>query len=420
MCFYGFIMNGNNRETIHNMSLLSICTIRKQAIMRSPVFHPYLFRCRAGMEIDMKKKALAILYSSKTLCDFIWYYFEYGKEFEWDVLIDNRFCDIEKYLRKTGIFQSIYVVDKVFQQSHLIKKIGFLLTLFFYWLIDQRRAYSKKIVKRLTQGQEYSQYVVVPYGGDVLPGLVYFLGKDHDVVILEDGMGDYTRNTFKIIWKKLANTEYWAEVALNKMGYIDFDHYFNILSLKHCIKCALYPDKLKYTCYKEIRKIGVFTDDHKKEYNDLIAKTFDFDDIKSADVVVYTTPLADYTDDQTLLQSLIHITEEYINDLCNGRIVAIKRHPRDNNVYNFDQNIKIIEIDPVIPGEILEDNYGIIGEHISIFMYTTTIFQSIHSDNYLLFYYSELAKKSKLPYSRNIENDIKTLSIKKEKIIVLE
>ena len=73
----------------------------------------------------MPKKALAILSSSKTLVDFLWYYTEYGQEFEWDVLIHKNFILSQNYLQKTGIFKNITVVlDYMGQQYSISPAVG--------------------------------------------------------------------------------------------------------------------------------------------------------------------------------------------------------------------------------------------------------------------------------------------------------
>ena len=139
----------------------------------------------------MSKKALVILSSPKTLVDFLWYYTEHGQEYEWDVLIHKEFALAQNHMERIGIFRNIYLDETNLLQKNRIALAGIFAEMVFYMAIGHREKYAEKTLKKLTERKVYDLYVVAPYLFTVLPGLVYLMGKDRKVVILEDGNSDY-------------------------------------------------------------------------------------------------------------------------------------------------------------------------------------------------------------------------------------
>ena len=367
------------------------------------------------------KQALAILNSPKALCDFFWFYLEYGQNYEWDVLV-RRCCILsEGWLEKTEIFKTIYVDEVDLDKKNVVYLLFLFSKMFIYMLLNRRVEFAKKTIKSKTQGKEYDLYVVHPYGNSVFPGLVYLQGKEKEVVILEDGSGDYNERRNK--WEKTNphNMIYFASYILAKMGYSDFTYQYVIKSMSDCIKCATFPEKLKYTAYKEIRKIGVFSGDNKNSYDELIEKTFPFEAIEGADAVLYTAPFTDFTEDENLLSNIVGKTEEYINEHYAGRKIILKRHPRDKQQYEFNSNVEVVEVDPVVPGELIEYQMDKKGQHDVLLMFPSTILQSISKDgNISIFYYERLDSiPLKAPYRKIFSETVSNLSIQEKNIVAI-
>ena len=364
------------------------------------------------------KKALAILSSPKTLCDFFWFYVEYGKEYEWDAYIQKGFILSEGWLKKTELFQTIYVDDTDLTKTNPIRKFILAFQMLVYKLINCREKFARKIIKNKTNEKEYDLYIVVPYSMGLLPGLVFLLGKEKEVVILEDGLSDYTERPNK--WEKTNphNMLYLASFLFAKMGYADLTFQYDLDSYRYCIKCSSNPMELEYKEYKEIRTIGTFTSNNQKEYNKLINKTFDIKDISDADVVLYTSPLNDITDDEELLSIIISKTQRFIDENYSGSKLILKKHPRDETEYVFCQSIQVVEIDNIIPGEIIEELLANKNEHIIISMYVSTILQHISNDNYIVLYYKDLEDGPlKMPYKQEFLRVAEKCSIYSNKIV---
>ena len=380
-----------------------------------------------GMTVErvdmMSKKALVILSSPKTLVDFMWYYTEYGQEFEWDVLIHKEFILSQNHLEKTGIFQHIYLDETNLLQKNRIALAGIFAEMVFYKAIGRQEVYAEKTLKKLTEGKVYDLYIVAPYLFTLLPGLVYLMGKKHDVVILEDGNADFSKHPNKWLKSNPQNMLYYASYVLGKMGYADLTNQYDLKSRGYCTKCSSFPEKMEFTGYKQVLEIGVFTGTNRQKYDELINKTFSLDITNNAAAVLYTTPISSLTDDSLLASRLIAKTEQYINDHYRGKMILLKKHPRDKAEYKFDAEVKLMIIDPVIPGEMLVDHLAKHGNHKNIFMYTSSVIQHLDDSNYIVLYYSDLdspeTRKERTLYAANFSFDVEKWAIKEQNIVVI-
>ena len=371
----------------------------------------------------MSKKALVILSSPKTLVDFLWYYTEYGQEYEWDVLIHKEFILSQNHLGKTGIFRNIYLDETNLLQKNKIALAGIFAEMVFYMAIGHREKYAEKTLKKLTDGKVYDLYVVAPYLFTVLPGLVYLMGKKHDVVILEDGNADFVKHPNKWLKTNPHTMVYYAGYVLWKMGYADLTNQYDLKSREDCVKCSSFPEKMRSGLYKQILKIGEFTGTNRQKYDELVGKTFSVEQYDHAAAVLYTVPVSSLTDDSDMIRRLIEKTERYINDRFKGRTVLIKKHPRDKAEYRFDPGVRAVLIDPVIPGEMIADRLAEQGDTVSVFMFTSTIIQHLSGSEYVVLYYSDLADlepgKAILPYASSFSLDAEKWAVKKENIVTV-
>ena len=88
-----------------------------------------------------KKKALAVLWSPKSLLDFLWYYEAYGKtQYEYDVLVLTAGADengkwktrIYDYAVNAKIFNNISVYKESYVDQSLIKKLKVVTKMVWY------------------------------------------------------------------------------------------------------------------------------------------------------------------------------------------------------------------------------------------------------------------------------------------------
>lgn len=371
----------------------------------------------------MSKKALVILSSPKTLVDFLWYYTEHGQEYEWDVLIHKEFALAQNHMERIGIFRNIYLDETNLLQKNRIALAGIFAEMVFYMAIGHREKYAEKTLKKLTERKVYDLYVVAPYLFTVLPGLVYLMGKDRKVVILEDGNSDYFPRPNRWVKTNPRNTVYFASFVLGKMGYADLTNQYDLKSYQNCIKCSSFPEKMEYKGYKQVLKIGVFTGVNHEKHDELLKRAFLLDHYQNAAAVLYTAPISDFTDDQDLVSKVISKTEQYVNDHCEGKTILLKKHPRDKTEYRFDPAVSVIIVDPIIPGELIAELLAKQGNPVSIFMYTSAMLSHLGDSNYNVLYYSDLAAlepgKAKVPYVTNFPREVEKWAIKKDNIITV-
>ncbi len=302
---------------------------------------------------DGKKKGLAVIYDPHNVYQFLWYYCTYGKDIEWYALcLPNSYKGeyLSKECKKMNIFKEIYSDSIPFDSLSLKKKIGLFLKMFCYAVIGRQKAFAKKMLASYINGLDFDTAVILTDVG-FISGLFCLFGKEKEIVILEDGMGDYINRKYSNIFSHIHNFFDVQGYLLSVLGYSNTGHYFPLRTTKNCIKYCSHPDKMLYKKYKEMKVLFDMTSTD----IDLLKKNIAimYPDIEQffsekKDCILLTTPISDYVTDST---KYVNSIENYINE--NFKNILIKRHPRDKAEYHFNSNVTVSEIDQKIPAEVL-------------------------------------------------------------------
>ena len=298
----------------------------------------------------MKKKGLAVIYDPHNLYQFVWYYCNKGKEKEWDALcLPNGYKGeyMHTYCEAAGIFQNIYRDDVDFLVLPLRKKMQIFLKMFIYFVAGRRISYCRKFINQYVREKDYDEIVVLcDYG--VVSGACCALGKEKEVVILEDGIGDYGERPRFIPLSKIWSFFYWQGFFLAAMGYCG-KGLFRTNTSRYCIKYSSHPDQMIYKKFKEIRLLYDDKGTDEALFNRIVERIYPSlrnYDFQNAEVVIMTRPLEDYVANVDRYKQRF---EAYVHKNYND--VLLKKHPREEGQYNFGTNVRTVEIDNSIPAE---------------------------------------------------------------------
>lgn len=348
------------------------------------------------------KKALAVLWSPKSLLDFLWYYEAYGKKkYQYDVLVLTAGADadgkwktrIRDYVENAGIFGEISTYQGAYINQGFIKKLITILKMGWYALKKKQKEYCVKEMKKWLDVRQYEQIVTV-FLPTVFSGELLVLSEDIEVVLLEDGQKDYVSHRKWPTWATIKQQGIQFELAgciLSKMGYADPTTSYKFEPTKRCIKFSTAPDKLQYRDYKSIHKLNDMSLVDEAQYQSLVEKTFQISlEECKADIILFTTPLYDF--EKEMEEELVKKTVDFIEERYHPNSVIIKKHPRDYCEYLFPNETKTVVIDANIPAELLID---LVDVKTSIFMYPTASLSSWNSfENCVILKYEKLVHKS--------------------------
>ncbi|MBR1533513.1 MAG: hypothetical protein IJ639_04060 [Ruminococcus sp.] len=336
------------------------------------------------------KKGLALIYNPHNLLEFVWYCCTYSKDTEWDALClpsGHMGEYMSEYCEKSGLFNKIYASDKNYSQAGMKEQLGAFLSMFGHYITGRRAAYCKKTLNRYVEDIDRYDELVVLNDIGLVGGLMIGLGKQKDVIILEDGVGDYVEKSNKRFLKHLLSGREWRGFLLAKMGYSNSEHNYPLVTSKYCTKFNSKPEKMKYRKYKRFEKLFDFTDTDVERYNRIIADLYtdiDQEKIRQSDAIVFTTNVADFTKDPG---AHIKAFEDYMNAHANA--VMIKKHPRDCGDYVFDPAVSIYELSPAYPAEVI---LPYIKDKQIYFMFPSSVLLYVDdsSDKYHCFYFEKL------------------------------
>lgn len=300
-----------------------------------------------------KKKGIALIYDPHNLHQFIWYYCTYGRDYDWTALcLPNGYKGeyMSAYCEKSHIFKKIIRDDKCFLTMPMKKRLGFFTDMFLHAITGQQMKYCKKFIGQYVPFQKYDLTVVLTDVG-IISGMFIGASKERRTVILEDGMGDYAARPWNYLLKHWRNIYDWQGFLVAKMGYANPGHYYKLRTTKHCEKFSSHPDQMIYRDYKNIRQLFDFTYTDEALFQKIVKKVYhqiseyDFEQI---DAVVFTNRLSDFCEDAG---PYIEKFQNYINGRYKN--ILLKRHPRDETNYMFDEQIRVQEIDNSIPAEVI-------------------------------------------------------------------
>lgn len=300
----------------------------------------------------MKKKGLAVIYDPHNLYQFVWYYCNKGKRKEWDALcLPNGYKGeyMHPFCEKSGIFKKVYRNNIDFSTSSFLQRIEIFIGMFFYFVMGKREAYCKKLLNEYVDLNDYDELVVIADVG-IVSGACVALGKEKEVIILEDGINDYGERPRFISRKNVLSFYSWQGLILSLMGYCS-PGWFALRTNQHCIKYCSQPDKMKYMEYKEVRQLYTKQDTDIELMNAIIKKIYPELmnlDLQNIEAILFTRPLDDYVVDSDRYKKRF---EEYISKKYSS--VLVKKHPREQEHYDFGNNVKVMTVDNSIPAEIL-------------------------------------------------------------------
>lgn len=300
-----------------------------------------------------KKRGLAIIYDPNSLRQFIWYYATISKDIVWDALCfpyGGNNIHMEGYCEKTEIFSQIYTGEDDYFNMPLLTKGMLFFKLCFFFILKRQDIVTKKILNAYVDDiDKYNIYLANTDTG-FISGLLARLGKDKEVIYMEDGAFDYKKRSK---WKcnfKTFSFEYWQGFFMSRMGYCSKGRFYFELT-KDCTKYCTSEKNMRYRNYKEIVEFGQMNrEDSLALYSEILErlypelKGYDFG---VSDFVFFTFPMEDLTDKS---QKYIEKIEGYISK--NHKKIMLKRHPRDTHIYKFT-GCESIEIDQKIPGEVV-------------------------------------------------------------------
>lgn len=347
-----------------------------------------------------KRKAIVVLYSPKTISDFIWYYCTYGKDYDWTAIcIPYGFSHSEiafDLCKKSNIFDEVIFDKDDTSYWSIPKKAILLFEMFLYFISGKRKKFCEKFIKKRIKLNQYS-LVVVPSDYMTLSGFFIATSDQRRTIILEDGAADYLERTKKIGISELRRIWGIAGAFLAKMRYANTGMKYWFEDTKYCEKFASKPELMKYKNYLSITKLNNFTMTDENLYNEIIRRIFSLnDEITDVALMVLTTPLNDFSDEENEVNDKIinYIVEKFPNSN-----ILLKKHPRDTSKYSFPKEMRVLEVEKEIPAEIFLNGFGI-KNIIFTFPSTTLLFMDQTVDDFDILYFNELEEKSKNAMNR--------------------
>lgn len=367
----------------------------------------------------MKKKAIAVIYSPKSLLDFIWYYSSYGKDYEWDAVVKPYGRDYDKsvlnsmhaYVKKTGIFKNIMIdADNEIFQTVGEKAILFL-QMVGYYIVKKQKVFCKKYINKRFKIDDYA-LVVLTCDTGALEGVVIGVSDEYNVVIFEDGLGDYVVRKEKFDKKDLLNFWNLMGYFLAKMGYgnTHFSSY-KLENTKNCEKYATKPSYMKYRDFKSISKLNDMKVCDIKTYKEIMNRIYEIPDITGrVDAVLCTSPLIEFTENKF---DYVKAIVEYINKNYSNGTILLKKHPRDIEDYKFDESINVINIDKSVPAELLL-TYFSVGVYVFSFPSTILFAMDCDEDNIEVLFFDDIDNSI---YKNNFAKSVEIVRLDERNII---
>lgn len=373
------------------------------------------------MDKSRIKQAVVILYSPKELMDFTWYYCKYGNDYDW-IAVCPPYGDSDAYMielcRNSGLFSQVLVDKRNFMLMSMKDKAFLFLKMVGFFCVGQRKKLCRKIIKESIGDIKYD-LAVIPCDYGILPGAFLAEARERKTVIMEDGVGDYNERSKWGILKRLNKPYDIIGFLLAKMGYANTAFRYRMRNTQYCVKFASYPEQLMYRDYMAINKLKDMTGISEETYDNLIEKIFGVDkETYVGDVIIFTASFDNFVDDES---GALAATEKFINSEYAERTVILKKHPRDDKVYRFNKDIKVIEVDKNLPAEIFLNKIKV--EHC-FYMYPSAVILTFQKqrEEFKIFYYDCIEKCNRngnfvYDYKKQFEESMNTYNFKDDRII---
>ncbi len=330
-----------------------------------------------------------MIYNPHNLLEFIWYACTYAKDTRWDALClpsGHMGEYMSEYCRKSGMFDHVYASDKNYSQAGMKEQLGAFASMFGHFLVGRRAAYCKKTLNRYVEDIDRYDELVVLNDIGLVGGLMIGLGKKKEVVILEDGVGDYVEKKNKRLLKHLLSGREWRGWLLANMGYSNSEHNYPLATSKYALKFNSKPEKMKYRKYKSIEKLFDFENTDVDRYNRIVEQVYseiDLKKIEDADAIVFTNNISDFT---AAPEPYVGAFTEYMN--AHSSAIMIKKHPRDCSDYPFGADQSVYELSPQYPAEVILP--FIKGKQIYFMFPSSVLLYMDSADSCYCFYFEKL------------------------------
>lgn len=337
------------------------------------------------------KNAVAVICTNKNLYDFLWYYCTYNRDYKWTAIVqyygslnNQALFDVCK---KLGIFENVLQCRDNYEIMPFRQKSYEMLKMICYYILKKRKQYFSKIVKKYVEDFDLA---VVCCDHMLIHAAFISMGDEKEVIILEDGLGDYQKR-YSHLNGKITDIYNLAAYLCAKMGYFNFKMCYTLPTTKKCIKYSKDPVRMIYRDYKSIQRLQDFLSTDKELFYQLLSKWIGkLPEKLSAEAIFFTSTLYDYMEDDDMQ---IRKSIEYVNKHFGGKTIFLKKHPRDKQVYKFKESINVIELSSQIPTEVLVDLLDI---NKALFMDLSNIvlLKEEYLKNGIFFHYRNYKQKS--------------------------
>jgi len=280
-----------------------------------------------------RKRAAVVLLHNYSLQQFLWYYATCPAEYEWDALIlpydlTNSFASVlYNNASKVGIFNKISIYNTNRNTFSLFKKIKIFLPFLTSYITGRRVRQCEEIIADAMGPIRYDLSIVFSDYG-VLSGAIISCVKNRNVLVFEDGIGDYAARTSRFAWKMFSVNEI-SGYFLAKMGYCNPAYKYVNRPTTQCLKYCSNPDWMKYRDYAAIYKLFDMEICDKQLYRELLNRAFlsDFDQsLLDCDIVLLGTVMTDFADNGNIYYQKIY---DYLYEHHRNDRLLIKMHPRE-------------------------------------------------------------------------------------------
>lgn len=295
------------------------------------------------------KRALVIITGPYQLLQALWYSAEHP-DYELDALVKiaNLNEDARDRLlrdcRSCGVFRRIIRTKGVDINTGLARKAGLMLRMTGSYLLGQRSRLTERIIRNEI-GDAVYDCVLVDSELSILGGaFIDHADRDYDVTIMQEGLSDILerRDTPKAGLQELLY--FW----LARMGYCNPGICYKLEKTSCCGKLSSLSARMKYRPYRELIDLRGGTG--AERFSALVEKTYDVDWelFRSADLILFTTFLASIGGGETQLEEL----HAWLRENYAGSRIVIKRHPRDEFSYSWEElDVRFLEAG--VPAEVL-------------------------------------------------------------------
>lgn len=343
----------------------------------------------------MKKetKGLAIIYDPHSLQQFLWYYFTYAKDVQWDALcLPNGYKGtyMTGYCQKARIFKQIYRGNIDYLEMGIIDKLILFIQMIWHWATNSKSVFAKKVFDSYVDNvDEYNEIISLCDTGFV-SGLSALLWQEKKISFCDDGLGDYApRTTWSSHYKKSSFT-YLQGLLMSFMGY-GCKGRFYFEPTKYCYKYSAITSEMKYHNYKYMLDMDMSKTDI-DGYNCVLRNIYsELYNINfcGASAIVFTDKMDVFSKKYQVYydKCTSYISERHMSCL-------LKKHPRDDATYKFNRNVAVVEIDSRVPAEVLLP--FIHGKKIFFLMFSSIIiFMNQYKYSYEVFYSEKFYNENK-------------------------